>query len=251
MDCVIYPRAKAVPAGQQVTNALLASNWKPETGGKFSEPGNSETLDQDLPAVRLYPPDSSQWFVELLTVPASENEYGRQFTRIQVLATTDKTTIWHFGLPSFRFLALTQWKPFKSEFGICYARPSMMALANLLEHPSIGTATMNIPIAGRTIKRSNKDIGRVVALAYLSGVDELEGWSQEWQQALNEIFPESYADLISKIGSGLECLLQSEEDREEATHTCNSGLLASTPITPNQFKIIIQRLQQDVIEELT
>jgi hypothetical protein len=43
-----------------------------------------------------------------------------------------------------------------------------MALANLLEHPVIGPQTMSTKIGGRTLKRSNKDLGRVLAIARLS-----------------------------------------------------------------------------------
>lgn len=45
----------------------------------------------------------------------------------------------------------------------------MMALANLLEHPTIGASTMSSPIGGKTLKRANKDLGRVLAIATLSG----------------------------------------------------------------------------------
>ncbi len=53
----------------------------------------------------------------------------------------------------------------------------MMALANMLEHPKIKSDTMSGLLQGRTIKRSNKDLGRVLAIAYLStgkDVDSLE-----------------------------------------------------------------------------
>ena len=68
-------------------------------------------------------------------------------------------TEWHFGLPSFRFLTLTQWQPLKSEYGIYYARPSMMALANLLEHPVIGYELMNKEINGRSINEVTRTWG--------------------------------------------------------------------------------------------
>lgn len=116
-------------------NRLLEEQWQLESEGEFSNPGTKDTPDAELPFVRLYPPDSNDWFVELLTVPGSEDEHGRQFTRIEVPSPDDAQQIWHFGLPSFQFLALTQWKPIQSAFGIHYARPNMMALANLLEHP--------------------------------------------------------------------------------------------------------------------
>ena len=248
VDCVIYPRIKAIPSGQKVANALLEKQWQPETEGYFSEPGNAQTLDDKLPAVRLYPPDSHDWFVELLTVPASEEEYGRQFTRIIVPSPDAPDTEWHFGLPSFRFLTLTQWQPLKSEYGIYYARPSMMALANLLEHPAIGDELMTKEINGKSIKRSNKDLGRVLALAYLTGPDDLEAWAEEWSYALEEYFPNYKASLTDSLVNGLHALTSNPEDLDEALHTCNSGLLNSSPVTIKQLQIIAERLKQDVIE---
>ena len=250
VDCVIYPHIKAVPAGQKVANSLLKAQRFPETEGDYAKPGTANTPDNDLPAVRLYPPDSNQWFLELLTVPESEAAQGRRFTRIKVEATDQPDSQWHFGLPSFRFLALTQWEPIQSEFGIFYARPSMMALANLLEHPKIGTETMSKPIAGRTIKRSNKDLGRSLALAYLTDIDELDSWAEEWSKALEVYFPNTQSELRQNLGNGIDALLKSPSDLEEALHTCNNGLLSSSPISLKQLEIIAFRLRQDVMDVL-
>lgn len=55
-------------------------------------------------------------------------------------------------------MSLAAFRPTKTEFGIYRARPEMMALALLLEHPTIKPETMSGLIEGRKIKRSN--IGR-------------------------------------------------------------------------------------------
>lgn len=59
----------------------------------------------------------------------------------------------------------------------------MMALANMLEHPEIRPETMSILIAGRENKRSNKDLGRVLAIAHLASIrneDALLKWLEKW-----------------------------------------------------------------------
>ena len=72
------------------------------------------------------------------------------------------------GLPSFRFLGVTSLNRLKSSVGVEYAAPSMMALANLLSHPEIGTARIESgPMAGHL--RAAKDLARVIALARLTG----------------------------------------------------------------------------------
>jgi hypothetical protein len=73
----------------------------------------------------------------------------------------------------------------------------MMALANLLHHPSIGSETMNGLIGGREIKRSNKDLGRVLALAQLSEArqeDSLLDWPKLWSMRCKADFPASGAN---------------------------------------------------------
>lgn len=179
VDCVIIPRSQAIISGQKVTDTLLNTDWHPVKEGDFSDPGNAETPDDQLPAVRHYPPNSTEYFVELLTVPELNTIQKRSFTRIKVPDREHEGKFLHYGLPSFRYLILTQWKPINSSYGIHYARPSMMALANLLEHPTISDDAMSKPIGDQFIKRSNKDLGRVIALASLTGPELLDDWAHE------------------------------------------------------------------------
>tara|TARA_R110000850_G_scaffold187108_7_gene312970 strand:- start:763 stop:1686 length:924 start_codon:yes stop_codon:yes gene_type:complete len=249
VDCVLEPFQQAVNAGKDTVRALLDAGWKRRMIGDHIELGDESTPEDELPAVRLYPPDidpeeEGAWFIEFLTVPENEDSPAKKWTRLPL----DEG---HFGIPSFRFLSIAAYEPINAEgLGIRYARPEMMALANLLEHPEIKDAPMKGPFAGRTIKRSNKDLGRVLAIAVLSGLDDFSGWLPQWKKALQACFPASWKELSSRAGNGLQELLDSGEDLEEAHHTCANGLLSSRAVTVEQLGIAGQRLQVDVIEPM-
>ena len=248
VDCLISPRIKAIPAGQAVANRLFSENWQLRSVGDWGKPGDANTPDDKLPVVRLHPPGSSEWFIELLTVPESENDLGRRDIRLE----TDKG---NFSLCSFGFLSVAEHQPIATPFGIAIARPEMMALANLLHHPQIGSETMSGLIAARRIKRSNNDLGRVLALAWLSEArreDSLRDWSGLWIDTLKTRFPSHWPDFARRAGTGLRQLLRPENasDLEEAHHTCQSGLLTSQPATLTILRIAGERLLQDAIEPL-
>ena len=141
----------------------------------------------------------------------------------------------------------------ETDLGIQVARPEMMALANLLEHPRIGSETMSGLFGGRQIKRSNKDLGRVLAIAHLATAaeeDALLEWPTLWMAGLRSRFPNDWTDLATRAGDGLGELLASEPDLDEARHTCAAGLLASEPPTRDTLQVAGQRLIVDAIEPL-
>lgn len=243
IDCVIYPQIKAAHSGKNIAQKLLDLGWRPWLEGEHAVPGNASTPDDKLPAVRFNPPHSKEWFIELLTVPENEDDAGKHWLRV-------KLSLGHYGLCSFRFLSLVMYKPIRSEFGIYYARPEMMALANLLEHPEISPERMSGLFEGREIKRSNKDLGRVLAIAYLMGDENMDSWSIIWLEALKIYFPKQWQQLTGLADRGLRSLLDSEDDLEEAVHTCNVGLLSARPVTTTQLRAIGKRLLQDVITPL-
>lgn len=241
IDCVLSPRIEAVDSGEAIAQKLLDEGWKPLKKGDFIEPGNENTPDDKLPAIRLYPPGKKEWFLEFLTVPESEDEHGKNWVRIKLKSG-------HYGLCSFKYILLTNYQPLKTEFGIKYARPEMMALANLFEHPEIKPETMSSLIEERAIKRSNKDLGRVLSIAHLSSDTEVEEWPEAWIGGIKSCFPSQWKELVPKTGLGIRALLNSELDLEEAQHTCNYGLLASQRVTIDQLIVIGKRLLQDAIE---
>ena len=248
VDCLLSPRIKAIPAGEAVANRLFADHWELRADGDWGNPGDASTPDDKLPVVRLHPPGSTEWFIELLTVPASESDLGRKDIRIV-------TTRGHFSLCSFGFLSLAEFQPIQTPFGIAIARPETMALANLLHHPSIGEQPMSGLIGGRRIKRSNKDLGRVLALAHLAEArqeDSLLTWPQVWVAALQSRFPTIWRSLVPNVGNGLRQLIQmeNEADLDEARHTCEYGLLVSQAPSLKLLEVTGKRLLQDAIEPL-
>jgi len=246
VDCMLSPHIKAVPAGKAAAESLFRANWQMREDAKCGAPGTADTPVEQLPLVRLHPPGSSEWFIELMVSPPATGARGKQFVRLE-------TERGHFGLCSFQYLSLVEVQPIVTEYGVAIARPEMMALANLLHHPVIGPENISGLIGDRGLRRSNKDLGRVLALAFLAmreHEDALRGWAGAWVEALQGRFPAEWATLCTVAGQGLRVLLESPADMEEAAHSCANGLLASYRLTPQQLRIAGLRLVQDAVEPL-
>lgn len=249
VDVVLSPFSVAVESGQDIVRELIDAGWQRRLTGDHQKPGTEFTPLDQLPAIRLYPPDidpasADAWFLEFLTVPPSAGDTGKTWTRLSLKEG-------YFGLPSFRFLAIAAHDPeHLGMLGIRRARPEMMALANLLEHPEIGSATMSSPIGGRTLKRANKDLGRVLAISTLADLDDYRPWGDLWRSALEATFPGEWRSLALRAGNGLRALIANDTDLEEAHHSCANGLLSSQPPTLNALKTAGQRVIGDAIERL-
>lgn len=243
-DFLLSPRIQAIAAGQAITEQLYKARWTFRPDARWPKPGNEKTPDNKLPFVRLNPPGQTEWFIELLTVPESPQDRGMRWLRLI-------SSYGHFGLCSFGFLSLTNYAPLPTKLGIFIARPEMMALANLLEHPKIRTGTMSGTIGGLSIKRSNKDLGRVLAIVRLSEAkqeDALLDWPDIWRKALRERFPDDWRELAQGTGSGLRKILASEPDLDEARHSCQYGLLSSNPPRLEELRLSGERLLKDAVE---
>ena len=244
VDCMLSPGTKAIPVAKNVTQKLLDSAWTYRPSKDFPTPGTQEVPVKELPLVRLNPPGETEWFIELLCPPSvsDQGKAERNFERVE----TDQG---HFALVSFGFFNLLEHEPINGPSNLRIANPSMMALCNLLHHPTIGQET----IGGSAIKRSNKDLGRVLSLAYLTqekDKDELESWAEGWAHVLTNKYPERAVALMQGVGSGLRELLRSTEDMEQAVESCQDGLLAKRRVTVPILQTTGRRILMTVIEPL-
>lgn len=240
VDCVLSPYIQAIGAGESIAEQLLANGWTPKTEGEYNKPGNDKTETDKLPAVRLFPPDSQNWFLELLTEPESDGQTDQKWARLK-LNSGD-----HYGLPSFPFIKMAIHNAKMTGFGIRCGLPEMMALANLLEHPKIKPNLIN----DTNIKRSNKDLGRVLAIAGLSQENSWELRPRLWLDSIRLCFPDRVNELVATLGNGILEMLSSPIDLQQAFETCTTGLLAGRNISVEQFKDIGNRLMVFVIEEV-
>jgi len=245
VDTMIVPHAAAVVTGQEVANQLMGGKWTLRPDARWGRPATADVPANERPLVRLHPPGTSEWFIELMAAPDQSHapRLERDFFPIA-------TQQGHFSLVSFGYLALVQHDAVKSEFGVRVATPAMMAMANMLHHPEVRPALINGEEYGRPIKRSNKDLGRVVSLAILGNVPEVESWAPRWWDALQAIYPDLAADLAKRAGNGFRQMLASVEDIDQALHTCNVGLLAGMGVGHDTFKRYAQVVVEDALRLL-
>ena len=243
VDCMIWPHANVKVLARDVAEELIDRGWQFKFTKEYPQSYDEKTEIKKLPMVRLYPESENEWFLELLNSPNSE------LTQ-KSMRSAEKLNTKHgyFALCGFKYLSLLEVNPIPTQYEIAIASPQMMALANLLHHPSIGEGK----IGATNVKRSNKDLGRVLALAYLmtESNKDLRTWPEQWLAALKTKFPNEVRELALRSGDGLKALLNQDYDFEQAVKTCNDGLLANRKVTSEQLKITGMRFMDDVIDRL-
>jgi hypothetical protein len=245
-DVVVQP-AGAITECQAIARRLLAEGWRRERrciARKTPTPDPGIPADKWLNAVRLHPKQSDAYFLELIGLP----EVGQ--TKPLYWAPCELDDGW-YGLPCFRYMGLLAEGPESSIFGLSYASPAMMALANLLSHPTLEPhQTMGDLHYGRVIMRSAKDLGRVLALAWLTPLDELREWAPRWRQALRRRFPADQGALAQTVGLGLRRLVADADALEQARHSVDSGLLRGHGLGADQLRATAEQLEGLVIDTL-
>lgn len=236
-DCLLDPRHSARAAAVGITNALFDASWSFKPWGRFAI-GDSATRLDDLPVVRLHPPGSTDWFIELLT-SARPNSAPRDPERVS----TSHGDLQLCGFPNLDLAAHQA----PEVHGLRVALPAMLALVNLIGHVEESGRTMSMKIAGREMLRSSKDLGRVLALAHLAEAGDRDGtagistWPQLWHGGLSTRYPASLAEIAATCGAGLERLRSHPNQIEDAYHSAINGLLAGVTPRPSldQFAALI------------
>jgi hypothetical protein len=234
-DLMIHPAGDTLSCGQMAMR-LLDVGWT-RIDGCYRSP--SPIPANALRAIRLSPPDSADYFVEFLNIPVVEQVEDKRWIPVEL------PDGW-YALPSFKFMGLLAINRYKSEAGLDYADPAMMALANLLSHPELG-ATRIESGEMQGLLRAAKDLGRVIALVRLAGEEEIDHWGRRWPLALRDRFPNSWQNLLSSLGTGLEELLGDDNAMEEARQTTEVGLLSGLGVTGEMLRASGERLLEEVI----
>jgi len=235
-DLVVHPAGNE-DSCVEMTMKLLENGWT-RTEHCHPQPG-PDPVGQ-LRAIRLYPPKSTDYYIEFLNVPRLGQQTAKEWVPIKL------TDGW-YGLPTFRFMGMVELNCIRSDVGIDYAIPAMMALANLLSHPKIGNDRMESgPFQG--LLRASKDLGRVIALAYLTGRDATEDWNLLRLEAFDIQFPNEKQILALTLGEGLRELINDQDALSDAHKTTDIGLLSGMNISRENLIAAGARLLSDVIE---
>ena len=235
-DVVVQP-AGALEQCRAIAERLLGDGWSRHP--KCFASGDPQPSDA-LRAIRLYPPSSTAYYIELLGLPELGQGVAMLWRPIEL------NDGW-YGLPCFRYIRLATHNSLRSKEGLCYAAPAVMALANLLAHPELGVATMSETIGGRKLLRSAKDLGRVLALAWFEGA-EVEHWIEPWRRALRTSFPKEHEELANRAGDGLRALLADDDALEQARHANEIGLLRGCGVGTEELRAVAERLMAFVVE---
>lgn len=227
IDLLLRPAVDAVTTAESLGKDLLDDGWQPRFPNGIDH-GTAATPDDQLPALRLSPPDSENaWFVELLAEPPAGQVTRKHWRRIHTVAGD-------FGLPSFRYMGVAVYGAEQTDVGLRVARPACMALAHLLEHADPDRT----PIAGLpgNPPRFTKDVGRAVSLWWLAREQSSPAhaqWLTQWRDALRALYPGSEAEMYASTRAGLESLT---DYLREAHAIALNGVLAPHGTTLDAYR---------------
>lgn len=227
IDLLLRPAIDAVATAATLGQDLLEDGWVAQfTHGR--EPGNADTPDDDLPALRLSPPENRNgWFVELLAEPPQDQTARKHWRRFQ-------TELGVFGLPSFRYMRVAVHGARETGFDLRVATPACMALAHLLEHADPDkTPISNLPGGP---PRFAKDVGRAISLWWLARQQSAtagEAWLREWNETSTALYPRSSAEMKTAARNGLASIA---DYLPEAHAVALNGVLAPHGTTLDAFR---------------
>lgn len=227
VDLLLRPAVDAVATARELGQQLIDEGWLPQFPNGIA-PGTERTLDDDLPALRLSPPDDQAgWFLELLAEPLPDQHLRRRWQRF-------RTGLGDFGLPSFRYLPVAVHAAEATAFGLRVARPARMALAHLLEHADPDrTSISSLP---GTPPRFVKDVGRAIALWWLAREQSAlayRDWNAQWSETLEALYVGEMADLRRRAAKGLRSV---EYALSEAHRIALNSVLAPHGTTLDAFR---------------
>lgn len=200
IDLLLRPAVDAINTAETLGQQLLERGWQPHYPNGI-QPGSALTPNDQLPALRLSPPDDEDhWFVELLGEPQAGQIIRKVWRRFE-------TEIGHFALPCYRYMPVAVHAAAESDYGLRIAKPSCMALAHLLEHSDPDTTPIaNLP---GNPPRFVKDVGRAISLWWLAMQQTPfadEYWQLEWRETLDALYPNSQKQQIEAAKAGLSSI---------------------------------------------
>ncbi len=247
-DLVVTVTPEDVSRCGKLAEELLARGWTRRDRDPERPPQPSSLPHEKLPAIRLYPPKSSGFFIEFLGVPAIDAVEPQAWIPLRLNAARAQDSGW-YGLPLFRFMGLCAEDLLPTETSIRGARPSHMALSLLLPHAEIGTHRMTSPMGSRKILRSAKDLGRAITISRLEGREHVESWPEAWNRILRKCFPKTHQEVAAGTGKGLRALIADPATLEEAYYSATyQGFLVQQAVTLDGFRGAAERLLVDAIE---
>lgn len=219
---------------RRLMESLLALGWtRSAWPGKECFPMNRRTPAERCRAIRLLPPRSGEFYLEVLGLPTLDQ------SRPLVWKAVDARD-GRYAVPCFRFMGLGVEGAVPHESGFRHAAPAMMALANLLSHPGLGTQRVKDETGKPRELRAAKDLGRALSLWFLSREEERKAWAGLWIRGLRRRFPRTWRTL--PLSSGLRALTSDRAALTEAHRLCVRGLLDGFDLHPDQLRVLSEEL---------